>query len=196
MAGCWVFGYGSLVSPVSFGFTVGRELAMGVDVFEADIGGYGRRWNYGIMHTHGIVAGSDGDDREMTIVALGVVASPGETTNGVIGWVDDVELVELDRRERHYDRVDVTRQVDAGAVDLSGVRVMTYVPRAEAIDHYERARDRGRAAIEQRYWDLVDGAFTALGPDQRRRYLDSTPEPDVPVLTMERVPEQLRPVID
>ncbi len=186
MSGCWVFGYGSLVSPASFGATVGRNVMVGVDFFAADVVGYGRRWNYGVMHTAGFWRDAAGVERERTIVALGVVAEPGEAVNGVVGWVDDDELVALDRRERHYDRVDVADSCTIhGAVDVRG-SIVVYVPNPDAIGHYESARDRGEAAIELRYWELVDRAFAALGPDQQRRYHDTTPAPDVPVLTLRR----------
>jgi cation transport regulator ChaC len=184
MSGVWVFGYGSLVSPPSFGATLGRELRWGVDLFEAEIEGYGRRWNYGVMHSTGFAVAPDGSETERTIVALGVVASGAETVNGVVGWVSDVELVALDRRERHYDRVDVSATTSVSG-EISGP-IVTYVPRREAIEHYERARDAGRAVIEQRYWDLVDTAFADLGPDHHRRYHASTPAPDVPVLPVRR----------
>lgn len=188
MAGCWVFGYGSLVSPASFGATVGRELRPGRDFFEAELAGFGRRWNYGVRHTAGATAHHDGSTRTWTIVALGLVESAVESVNGVIGWVDDAELVALDRRERYYDRVEVTASVDV--VDAAAVSgpIVTYVPRPEARRHYEDARDRSVAAVEQRYWDLVDGAFLALGEDRRRRYHATTPPPDVPVLAMDRRP--------
>jgi hypothetical protein len=35
----------------------------------------------------------------------------------------------------------------------------------------------GSAVIDRRYWDLVDGAFAALGPDRRARYHATTPAP-------------------
>src|SRR5690349_8504669 len=109
MSGVWVFGYGSLVSPESFGRTLGRPLRMGVDVHPAELAGYGRRWNYGVLH---VTARTDSErSLPRTIVALGIVESESESVNGVIGWVEHGELVELDRRERHYDRVDVTDQV-------------------------------------------------------------------------------------
>ena len=59
MAGRWVFGYGSLVSPTSFGATLGRELRPGRDLFEAELVDYGRRWNYGVMHTEGTTTEPD-----------------------------------------------------------------------------------------------------------------------------------------
>lgn len=179
MDGRWIFGYGSLVSPVSFGLTLGRPLAVGRDVHYAVLAGWGRRWNYGV----GTVAGTHAG-RSYSLVALGLAGSAGETANGVIGWVTDAELARLDRREADYDRVDVTGAIDV-AVDLAAP-VETYVPRASAVTRYEVAREAGTAAIEQRYWDLVAGAFAGFGAAERRRYLATTPAPDVPVLELER----------
>lgn len=189
MAGRWVFGYGSLVSPASFGATLGRELRPGVDFFEAELAGFGRRWNYGVMHTEGTSTDVDGSAATWTIVALGLVRSDEEHVNGVVGWVDDTEIEALDRRERHYDRVDVTASATVHASPAGpGLPVVTYVPRPEARRHFEAARDGGRAAIERRYWDLVDGAFAALGPDRHARYHATTPSPGLPIVELQRRP--------
>jgi cation transport regulator ChaC len=185
MSGVWVFGYGSLVSPASFGHTLGRALRPGVDFHEAEIAGYGRRWNYGVASVRGESDEPDGSIREWTIVALGVVAAADETVNGVIGWVDDAELVALDRREQQYDRVDVTDLATVHGTRVRGT-IVTYVPRREPQERYETARDRGEAAVERRYWDLVDGAFGDLGADRRERYRATTPDPDIPIVAMRR----------
>jgi cation transport regulator ChaC len=184
--GVWVFGYGSLVSPASFGRTLGRALRPGVDHLAAELAGFGRRWNYGVMHSVGSWADDAGGHHERTIVALGVVAAARESCNGVIGWVDADELPALDLRERVYDRVDVTDSVAVADGRTLDAPVMVYVPLPSAVDHYEQARDRGTAAIEQRYWSLVDDAFRGLGDAQHARYHASTPAPDVPVLPLVR----------
>ncbi|MFP5488121.1 MAG: gamma-glutamylcyclotransferase family protein, partial [Acidimicrobiia bacterium] len=114
-----MFGYGSLVSPASFGATLGRELHPGVDFFEAEVDGFGRRWNYGVLHVEGTSVTEDGSTRVWTIVALGVVPAAGERVNGVVAWVEPHELVALDHRERHYDRVDVT-DVASVPADVTG----------------------------------------------------------------------------
>jgi cation transport regulator ChaC len=184
VSGVWIFGYGSLVDPASFGATIGRALRPGVDFFEAELAGFGRRWNYGVIHVSASGPGPGGSEMEYTIVALGIVRAADETVNGVVGWVDTDELSALDRRERHYDRIDVTPDATVhGAGDFSGP-VAVYFPRRAAIEHYERARDAGSAAIEQRYWDLVDHAFAKLGADTLARYRATTPAPDVPVLPL------------
>ena len=197
MAGLWIFGYGSLVSPVSFGHTLGRELAPGVDFFEAELPGFGRRWNYGTGVTFTAV-GPDGVERsDWTFIALGLVRADDESTNGVIGWVDEAELVALDRRESRYDRIDITDLVsfapEASTV-VDGGTVATYVPRAEPIADFEAAKARGVAAITTRYRDLVDDAFADLGIDRRDRYRATTPDPGIPVLVLAEadVPERHR----
>ena len=69
MSGVWVFGYGSLVSPESFGHTLGRGFERGVDFHPAVLRGYGRRWNYGVMSFVGRSEEPDGSTREWSIVA-------------------------------------------------------------------------------------------------------------------------------
>ena len=178
----WVFGYGSLVDRSSLGGTLGRDVVPGKGWHEATLRGWSRRWNYGVGHVRGWW--HDGEaEREVTIVALGLGVDGGRA-NGVVVQVDDAELARLDHRERRYDRVDVSTQIDApGTVDGP---VMTYVPRPDAIERYETARDRGAAAIEQRYWDLVEGAFATLGAAQVDEYRSTTPAPDVPVRVLRR----------
>jgi cation transport regulator ChaC len=189
-SGQWVFGYGSLVDPSSFSATIGRELQLGVDFFEAEVAGLGRRWNYGVMHLTAFGPGPGGATIDYTLVALGVVRAATETVNGVVGWVEPDEVALLDRRERHYDRIDVTDRTTVHRAHDVSAPVAVYVPRHAAIERYQRARDAGRAAIEQRYWDLVDRAFAAFGPDAHARYHGSTPAPDVPVLSLSRRSER------
>jgi cation transport regulator ChaC len=184
----WVFGYGSLVDPESLGRTLARPVTPGVDFVEAELSGWGRRWNYGVGHVRASWERRDGTlIADGVIVALGVVSASGESANGIIARVSDLEIGALDMRERDYDRVDVTESV-ALLGDRSrcafgtGDRVVTYVPRASAIERYEAARDCGRAGIRSTYWGLVDAAFAVFGTDQLQRYRSSTPAPDVPVV--------------
>ena len=142
----WVFGYGSLVDPASLGRTLERPVTAGVDFLEADLTGWGRRWNYGVGHVSGTWRTSDGrmvDDG--VIVALGLIASRTERVNGIVARVSDLELAALDVRERDYDRVDVTDAVTvSGGVDADD-RIVTYVPRPSAVQRYE-AGPRGRSS--------------------------------------------------
>ena len=182
-----MFGYGSLVDPASLGRTLERPVTAGVDFLEAELAGWGRRWNYGVGHVSGVWRTSDGRMiGDGVIVALGLVASPTERVNGIVARVSDLELAALDVRERDYDRVTVTDAVMvSGDVDADD-RIVTYVPRPSAVQRYETARDTGRAGIRNTYWGLVDAAFAVLGSDRLAVYRSSTPEPDVPVVVTDR----------
>ena len=181
----WVFGYGSLVSPASVSRTIGRFIDDAHSRRIAHLEGYGRRWNYGSPTQRGDWSHGDVHVRQGVIIFLGLEASDDASSNGVVVQVTQDELVELDWRERDYDRVDVTDliSIEHGAVDG---RVVTYVPRPTAIERYVEARDSGRAAVEQRYWDLVHDAFGELGAHHLDHLRTRTPDPDVPILEIAR----------
>jgi cation transport regulator ChaC len=178
---CWIFGYGSLVSPASMATTIGRAVAAD-DVAIAHLDGYGRRWNYGSLHLRGDWEHDGVVVTQGLVVSLGLVTADTESCNGVIVRVTRDELTHLDWRERDYERTDVSDRVrrDDGAPTE---RVMTYVPRDSAIERYETARDRRQAGIRRSYWELVTAAFGELGGDHLDRY-STTPSPDVPVVDM------------
>lgn len=180
----WVFGYGSLVSPTSLGRTLGRDVSVERDWVPGVLHGFGRRWNYGSLHLRadwehdGLVV-----ERGL-VVSLGLVEA-GEWCNGVVVRVTADELSRLDQRERDYDRIDVTDAIEA--IDTVPGRVVTYVPRVSAVRRYEAHRAERRAAVNQRYLDLVGGAFDALGGVERDRFDESTPKPDVPILVLDPI---------
>lgn len=177
----WIFGYGSLVSPASMATTIGRTVAP-TDVAVAHLDGYGRRWNYGSLHLRGDWHHDGVEVTQGLVVSLGLVASDAESCNGVIVRVTAEELAMLDWRERDYERTDVSDMIRLDG-DPIGDRVMTYVPRASAVERYEQARDHGRAGIRQSYWELVQGAFGELGDDHLERYA-ATQAPDIPVVDL------------
>ena len=63
----------------------------------------------------------------------------------------------LDRRERNYDRVDVTELIEA---DSTG-RVWTYRGSAEGRERLRQGRAEGRAVVSRDYLAKVHGAFGA-----------------------------------
>jgi cation transport regulator ChaC len=175
----WVFGYGSLVSPVSLATTIVRPVPPD-ELVVTHLAGFGRRWNYGSMHLRGDWDHGGRRVHGGLVVSLGVVVASEESCNGVAVRVDDDELAKLDWRERDYERTDVTDAVEP-CEPFGGERVVTYVPRPSAIERYETARDEQRAAVRRTYWDLVSAAFATLGGDHAQRYA-ATPAPDVPVV--------------
>ena len=101
----------------------------------------------------------------------------------------DIELIQLtcDKVARDNTPMDalseVIRQKRQDAYDA----VITYVPTDAPVADYVDGRDRGRAGIEVRYWDLVNTAFDDLLPGAGERFRASTPEPDVPVVDVSRI---------
>lgn len=186
----WVFGYGSLVSPDSVAATIGRPVDVEFGFAAAVMHGFTRSWNYGSLRQRATWDGPRGRVEGGVVVSLGLVPNPRRSTNGAIVRVAADELIELDRRESDYDRVDVTERVEnaAEAAPAAGpTRVYTYVPRHSAVQRYERARIDHRAAVRQGYVDLVERAFAALGSAAVDRYRATTPAPEVPVVAPERV---------
>ena len=72
--------------------------------------------------------------------------------------VSDEEIALLDRRERNYERHDVT---DLVSPDLNG-RVWAYVGTAAARRRLELGRERGTAVISRTYLERVRDAFDDL----------------------------------
>jgi cation transport regulator ChaC len=176
----WVFGYGSLVAPSSMASTIGRPVDPRDGWSVARLDGYGRRWNYGSMHQRGDWHGPYGYVEAGVVICLGVERADGEECNGVVVRVTEHELAALDWRERDYERTDVTDHVRITHGRVLG-RVVTYVPRASAVDRYILARDERRAAVLRPYVELVEEGFAALGREHLEEF-SRTPEPDVPVV--------------
>jgi hypothetical protein len=89
------------------------------------------------------------------VTFLNLYAAADGRVNGVAFPVSAEELEELDRRERNYDRVDVTPRIEA---DLGGT-VWTYLGS-------EAARERfaaGPAVVAQDYFDAIRADFAAAG---------------------------------
>ncbi len=119
-------------------------------------------------------------------MALGVVRSSSEATNGVIAWVDDAELDALDGRERN---VRPRRRHRARGRPRARDAERSAAPRSSPTcpvpgrsSGTSGRRAAGVAAITLRYWELVDGAFADLGADHRARYHATTPAPDIPII--------------
>jgi len=181
----WVFGYGSLVSPVSFARTIGRVMDDDANRKSAELTGYGRRWNYGSpgplaeWRDHGRLV------RSGVVIYLGLEKIAADSCNGVVVNLSEDEIEKVDKRERDYARVDVTSLVNVEGGPVADP-VVTYVPRPTAIERYLVARIDGRAAVDRSYWDLVHDGFAQLGVRELDRFTTSTPAPDVPIVDVVR----------
>lgn len=90
-----------------------------------------------------------GEQPAVEVAYLCITPEPGAGVDGVAFPVTEEELAALDRRERNYDRQDVS-----GHVDVEG-RVWAYVGSAEGRERLDRGRRRGTAVIARGYLEKV-----------------------------------------
>src|SRR3954453_5699085 len=143
----FVFGYGSLVRRS--------------DGIPCNLLGHRRAWNVAMDNRRTIpgykyyVDPDTGERPPVHVALLNLYPAAEGRVNGIAFPTAAEELDELDRRERNYDRIDVTRLLD---VDLGGT-VWTYLGS-------EAARERfaaGTAVMSQDYFDGIRDDFAAAG---------------------------------
>ena len=165
----FVFGYGSLLR---------RDGGIACRLL-----GHRRAWNVAMDNRRTIpgykyfVDAETGERPAVRVAFLNVYPAPGGHVNGLAFPVTLEALAELDRRERNYDRIDVTRQLDA---ELGGT-VWTYLGTEAARERFEA----GPAVVAQDYFDAVRDSFaTARGLEAFDR---STDPLSVPLRRLTRV---------
>ncbi len=141
-----VFGYGSL--PAERGGTPCR------------LRDHRRDWdvamdNRVVIPGYKVYLDPDTGERPPVHVAyLSIAPAAGESVDGIAFAVTDAELAALDRRERNYDRRDVTELIDA---NLDG-RIWAYVGSAAGRRRLRTGRRRGTAVVSHGYLETVSSA--------------------------------------
>ena len=168
MAEQFIFGYGSLAA-----------FAMGLP---ARLEGHRRTWGVA-MDNRITIPGykyyrrPDDNSRPAVFVAfLDIVADADAATSGALLSVDDAALSSLDRRERNYERVEVT-----GAIRDPPGTVWAYRGTGDGRERLRIGRLAGSAVIARSYLEHVRRGFDALEIDA-----DIDPHP-LPVVDLERV---------
>lgn len=181
--GAFVFGYGSLA--LASGPVAVREPCEAG--FIADLRGFARSWGVA-MDNHEDLPGykyylqPGGGRPEVFVSFLDVHEQAGGSVNGVCLPVDAGRLAELDRRERNYERVDVSDRVAA-----AGATVWTYVGSAAGRGRLAEGRSTGRAVIDAGYLRLVESGFRRLGEKEYEACRPSLDPGELPVLELTRV---------
>lgn len=148
--------------------------------------GYRRRWKAAMENLDGLndhkhyldpVTGARPD---ICPVALSVESGEGQV-NGVALPVREQDIEFFDRRELHYDRIEVS---SAFSVSLDRP-VWTYTANAVAAKQYREALASGRAFICRSYFHRVHETFRTLGPGPWESFRASTDQPECPLLDLE-----------
>jgi gamma-glutamylcyclotransferase (GGCT)/AIG2-like uncharacterized protein YtfP len=181
----YIFGYGSLTARA--GPVPTRELKE--HGFVADLTGLRRIWGVAMDNRRDLpgykyYTDAAGGRPQVYVAYLDLVPArddPGAAVNGVCLPVDDRLLSELDRRERNYERTDVSERVAAG-----GARVWAYVGSAPARERLAAGRRDSTAVIDAGYVRTVAAGFAALGAPEHAACLLSLEPGDLPVLELTR----------
>jgi hypothetical protein len=187
----FVFGYGSLI--VRSGPVPTRELKE--HGFVADLAGLRRAWGVAMDNRRDLpgykyYTDADGHRPEVFVAYLDLVTAPddgGAAVNGVCLPVDGLLLAALDRRERNYERVDVTERLTGCEAALAGgTRVWAYMGSAAARERFAAGREAGTAVIEAGYVRTVRAGFAALGAAEHAACRPSLEPAGLPVLELTR----------
>jgi gamma-glutamylcyclotransferase (GGCT)/AIG2-like uncharacterized protein YtfP len=154
-----------------------------------ELDGYRRTWNVAMDNIQTLPGYKHYVDRKTGargswfVTFLNIEPDPDATVNGVLFEVDDALLERLDRRERNYERIDVSAHVSE-AVDG---RVWAYVGSRAAVRRYELGCHSGRAVISRDYYERVRDDFRAAGHDVLRRFDDLTDPLPCPLGDLRRI---------
>jgi hypothetical protein len=192
----FVFGYGSLTTLL--GPIPTRELKD--NGFVADLSGLRRIWGVAMDNRRDLpgykyYTDAGGRRPEVFVAYLDLVPAhrvpdgpaPGglaAKVNGLCLPVDDAMLERLDRRERNYDRTDVSDRV--ASVALDGARVWAYIGTVAARARLAEGRRTGTAVIDAGYVRTVEAGFAALGAAELTRVRSSLAPGDLPVVELTR----------
>ncbi len=173
----FIFGYGSLA----------RDLLADVEVKR--LHGYRRVFGVAADNSEQIAGykryRQPGDSvyPDVYVAFLDIVQHPATTINGVLAPVDSGALAVLDRRERNYDRIDVTAAID----DPPDGRVWAYAGSPRGRDRLRAGIAAGTAVVQRSYLDHVHDGFRRLGEAEHDHFLATTDLDGLALVDLERV---------
>jgi dephospho-CoA kinase len=159
--------------------------------FVADLVGFRRGWGVAMDNRRDLpgykyYTAADGSRPGVFVAFLDIQPSPegAAVVNGLCLPVGDAALEALDRRERNYERIDVSDRVATGAA--AGFRIWTYAGSAAGRDRLRQGRAAGAAVIDANYVDDVEVAFASLGEAEQSSCSVSLDPGDLPVVPLRR----------
>ncbi|MCW2958792.1 MAG: hypothetical protein JWP18_1595 [Solirubrobacterales bacterium] len=176
----FVFAYGSLVTAAP-------------GAFLAVLPAHRRAWTVAMDNRRAIpgykryVDPLTGDTPAVFVAFLDLAPDPRAEVNGQCVPVTDARLAALDRRERNYERVDVTDLIP----EPHG-RVWTYRGSAGGRARARTGAREGSLTVARGYAEAVRAGFAALGEEELRRFTAST-DPPPPSMLADLLREDLAP---
>jgi cation transport regulator ChaC len=177
----YVFAYGSLLRDL------GGSLEEPIE--PCRLREHRRLWNVAMDNTLTLpgyklyLSAADGSRPAVFVTFLNVVPAKCRHVSGVLFTVDAEQLEALDRRERNYDRRDVTGLIDGQRAG----RIWAYIGKPEAERRFALGASEGRAVVDKAYLESVRAGFQLIAADALEEF-DATTDPHgCPVLALRRV---------
>jgi len=171
----FVFGYGSLVADLRRGRV-------------ATLRGHRRFWGVAMDNRRDLPGyksyrlRADGTRPAVFVAFLDIERRDGASAAGICMPVTDDELLVLDERERNYDRVDVSGEID----DARG-RVWAYRGSRAGRQRLREGLAAGRAAVSREYLDAVRAGMAVFAPHEADALARSPAAAGLAVLDLDRV---------
>jgi hypothetical protein len=126
---------------------------------------------------------ADGSRPEVFVAFLDIEVDAASAVTGICMPVTEHDLAELDRRERNYDRVDISDAIDGCAPG----RIWAYRGSFAGQARLREGLAAGRAVVSRDYLGGVLAAIAAFAPDEAAFVARSPAEAGLAVLDLERI---------
>lgn len=164
-----IFGYGSLVNKSSLASTLGRKID---HLYPTILEGWVRDWSIIIKNDEGdkYFALELSNERPSSVAVLNIRKATGKfpatNPNGVLCGCSIKEIEQLDAREVHYKRIDVTQFIS----NTHGFdKIFTYVGEDKYL-----ANSKTKSVTPSSYIDIVRDGFLDFGEEFYDLYKTST----------------------
>ena len=184
----FVFGYGSLMNLDKLQEYLGRDLTFGLDFKICGLRNFRRCWNVAMDNCLNLpnykyyINVETGNRPESFITFINIRPNQGKAVGGILFRVSHQELKKLDRRERNYQRIDITNKIEEKVEGKAWV----YIGLKEAEQRYEQGLKQNKGVIVQDYIDSIHYGYGLWGQEIWFNYVATTDKPRVPILNLKR----------
>ena len=183
----FVFGYGSLVNIKNLEQYLKRKLQPDSDYVICQLNNWQRCWNVAMNNSidlpdYKYYRDTDTGNRiDAFVTFLNIRPKPNQSISGILFRVSDAELNSLDSRERNYQRINITKQLN---IRIQG-NAWTYIGLTAAEQRYQKGLAQNKAVIARTYFDSIEDAYLALSNKEYADYVTSTDKPAVSIMNLE-----------
>lgn len=188
-----LIGYGSLMSLKSMESSLGRQYDD--SVYTVHLNGYVRAWtSYRLFNDpeesdssrpkfYGFILQNNDSIPFDGIVQLNVESSDKNSMNCILYIVSNEDIINFDRREFDYDRIDVTDKIEE--YNITGGKVFMYQQKP---DYYSKSViNKSKFIVVKEFMESITTACDGIGKNFRLEYDKSTLPPIFQIVPSQRI---------